>query len=146
MLKAGSRQWHRCQAGSWRALATEYLVRRSIVPDDAAIEARWAAWRGYLVDYARASGETRGMMPEQWADELLGWGGPDKTFRSKLPRPVIAMVWLDILGQEVTLEKIAAVAPTVLKADGLTWQEFQAWKDVVAQGDVPTPAGPASGA
>ncbi|MDP4504036.1 hypothetical protein [Nonomuraea turcica] len=139
MVGAVSRQCHRCQAGSWRALATEYLVRRGIVPDDAAVQARWAVWRDYLVTYARATGNTRGQTAEDWADQMLSWGGPDKTFHCQLPRPVVALVWLDILGQKLTVEKINAVAPTVPKAKGLTWQTFQAWKDVVARGQVPTP-------
>lgn len=139
MVREVSRQWHRCQAGSWRALATEYLVRRGIVPEDAAIESRWLIWRNHLIDYAQAYGDTRAMTAQQWAEEMLRWGGPAKTFRSKLPRPVVAMVWLDILSQEVTAEKIAVLAPLVPKVSGLTWQKFQAWKDVVARGGMPTP-------
>jgi hypothetical protein len=124
-----------CPGGSWKSLAVECLARREIMPTPETIDDKLAAWTACLTDYARRAGEAQ---PEQWAAKVMQIGRGRGQRLIKLPRPAVAMAWLDILGQPVTLLQIDRLAPWVQLIGHVTRQEVLAWQTQVSRGELPT--------
>ncbi|MBB5774049.1 hypothetical protein [Nonomuraea jabiensis] len=125
-----------CPGGSFKSLAVECLARRGITPTSETIGEKLAAWKVCLTEYARRAGEAR---PEKWAADVMQVEPSHGSRMIKLPRPAVAMAWLDILGQPVTLLQIDRLAPLVLRIDHVTRREVLAWQAVVSRGELPTP-------
>ncbi|MGP4104572.1 hypothetical protein ACTWPW_59885 [Nonomuraea sp. KM90] len=125
-----------CPGGSWKSLAVECLARKGIMPTVETIDDKLAAWTACLTEYARREGEAQ---PKQWAAKVMQMGRGRSQRVIKLPRPAVAMAWLDILGQPVTLLQIDRLAPWVQRIGHVTRQEVLAWQALVSRGELPTP-------
>ncbi|MFC4588217.1 hypothetical protein [Sphaerisporangium corydalis] len=75
----------------------------------------------------------------QWAAKVVQIGRGRDQRMIKLPRPAVAMAWLDILGQPVTLLQIDRLAPWVQRIGHVTRQEVLVWQALVSRGELPTP-------
>lgn len=124
-----------CPGGSWKSLAVECLVRKGIMPTPETIDDKLAAWTACLTEYARRAGEAQ---PEEWAAKVMQIGRGRGQRVIKLPRLAVAMAWLDILGQPVTLLQIDRLAPWVQRIGHVTRREVLAWQAVVSRGELPT--------
>ncbi|MGI5292991.1 hypothetical protein ACQEVF_58110 [Nonomuraea polychroma] len=127
-------QLARCRGGSWRSLAVEYLARRETIPSGELIRDRLTTWEQHLADYGRHIGEAE---PEEWAAALMQIRVTAGNVDAKAARIAWAMVWLDIVGQTVTCDRIATLEPWVRLA-GVSFVDAKAWQDLLACGEVPT--------
>lgn len=125
-----------CSGGSWKSLAVECLGRKEITPTCETINGKLAAWTGCLTEHARHAGEAH---PEEWAVKVMQIGAGRSNHVIKLPPAAVAMAWLDILGQHVTLLQIDRLAPWVLRIGHVTRKEVLAWQALVSRGELPTP-------
>ncbi|MFC5828089.1 hypothetical protein [Nonomuraea insulae] len=125
-----------CPSGSWKSMAVECLARKGVMPTPETINDKLAAWTACLTEYARRAGEAE---PEQWAAKVMQMGRGRGQRVIKLPRPAVAMAWLDILGQPVTLLQIDRLAPWVQRIGHVTRREVLGWQALVSRGELPTP-------